>query len=109
MLDKLEVLWDCLEEPMATRKKFRQMGYKQTSLDIITEELRRCKTIKQENVKLFVEKLRMQIVNQWDKIYRSEAERRKFTYLTSQHYTDDLLELHEIELEEAKRFHSENR
>lgn len=111
LIEKLDSIWECLEVPMSIRLKFRHLAtkYKQSSLDEIEEELKRCKVIKQENIKLFVDKLREQIVAQWDKIHRSEAERNKFSYFFSQVYNEDLLELHEMELEECKRFYEANR
>lgn len=110
-LSKLELLWDCLEVPMASRVKFRNMAERvsQSSLEQITAELKRCKTLKQENIKLFVDKLRIQITEWWDKVQRSEAERARFTYFNSQMYTEDLLELHEMELMTLKNFYEENR
>lgn len=111
MLDKLEILWECLDVPQPSRNKFRHMGEvaRQTSLDLIAGELKRCKIIKQENVKLFVEKLREQLVEWWDKIKKSDAERARFTYFNSQVYTEDLLDLHEMELADTKKFYEENR
>lgn len=111
MMNKLEVLWDCLDVCSAIRTEFRHKAqcYHQSSITEIEAELKRCITIKRENIKLFVEKLRVQIVEQWNKINLSESERNKFTYFKSQVYTEDLLELHEMELEDRKRFYEENR
>lgn len=111
MLGKLESLWDCLDVPSSMRSKYRNLAtiYKHSSLEEIEKELKRCKTLKQENIKLFVDKLRVQIVAVWDKIHRSENERNKFTYLQSDVYTEDLLELHEMELEECKLYYETNR
>lgn len=111
ILEKLEVLWDCLDVPLSSRKKFRNMAesVSQSSLENITAEWKRCKTIKQENIKLFVDKLRTQIVDWWDKVQRSDAERARFNYFNSQVYNEDLLELHEIELMDLKKFYEENR
>lgn len=111
MLNKLETLWDCLDVSSPMRSKFRNLAtiYKQSSLEDIKQEFKRCKMLKQENVKLFVERLRVQIVAAWDKIHRSESERNKFTYFQSEVYTEDLLELHEMELQECKNFYETNR
>lgn len=110
MIGKLEPLWKCLGMPEQITK-FRNLAtiYKQSSLEEIENELKRCKALKQENIKLFVDKLRIQIVAAWDKIYRSESERNKFTYFQSDVYTEDLLELHEMELEECNNFYEANR
>lgn len=111
MLEKLEMLWDCLDEPDSMRNSFRKMGknVSQSSIDRIKTELKRCKLIKQENMKLFVDKLREQIVEWWDRVKRSEAERKRFNYFYSQVYNEDLLELHEMELMDLKNFYEENR
>lgn len=111
LIEKLESIWECLDTPKEIRINFKHLAtiYKQSSLNEIEEELKRCKILKQENIKLFVDRLREQIIAQWDKIHRSEAERNKFTYFFSQVYNEDLLELHEMELEECKRFYETNR
>lgn len=111
MLDKLELLWDCLDVSSSMRSRYRYLAtiYKQSSLDEIENELKRCKAMKRENIKLFVDKLRVQIVDVWDKIHRSENERNKFTYFKSEVYTEDLLDLHEMELQECKAFYETNR
>lgn len=111
MIEKLDLLWDFLEVPPAVRTKFRGFGEmcKPSSVELIKDELNRCKQIKQENIKLFVDKMRVQIIAQWDIIYKSEADRKKFKYMESSLYTDDLLDLHELELNNCKQYYEENR
>lgn len=111
MISKLDVLWNCLDVSSQIRSKYRNLAkiYKRSSLEEIESELKRCKVMKQENIKLFVDKLRVQIVAAWDKIHRSESERNKFSYFQSEVYTEDLLDLHEIELAECTQFYETNR
>lgn len=111
MIDQLNLLWDFLEIPDPIRTKFRNIAEvcKPSSIELIKEELKRCKQIKQENIKLFLDKLRIQIIAQWDKIYKSEEERKRFQYMECSVYTDDLLDLHELELNNCKQYYEENR
>lgn len=111
LLQKLEILWDCLDTPNSIRSKYRITAKqcKFSSVSELNQELKMCKVSKQENLKLFIEKLRKKLIEQWDKIYKSQEERESFEFLQSDTYTDDLLQLHEMELEECTRFYSENK
>lgn len=111
MLQKLEILWDCLDTPTSIRSKYRAIA-KQCKISSVTElnrELKLCKVAKQENLKLFIDKLRSKLVEQWDKIYKSQEERDSFEFFRSDTYTEDLLQLHEMELEECTRFYNQNK
>lgn len=111
MLQKLEVLWDCLEAPSSSRSMYRNIAAecKMSSVKELSGQLKICKISKQENMKLFIEKLRSKLVEQWDKIYKSQQERDRLELFRSDTYNEDLLQLHEIELEECTRFYNENK
>lgn len=112
LMPKLELLWECLDAMDSARIKYRQMAktYTQSSLDELKEELKRCKEMRQTHIKEVILKMRERIVYQWDKIFKSEAERQQFNnYFESTMYNEDLLKLHEIEYEESKRFYDDNK
>lgn len=111
LLQKLEILWDCLDAPLETRSKWRKTAaeFKVSSIAELNHELKICKSAKQENLKYLIEKLRIKLIEQWDKIYKSQKERNKFEFLRSDTYTEDLLQLHEMELEECTRFYNDNK
>lgn len=77
MLQKLEILWDCLDTPSSVRSKFRSIANegKLSSVTELTHELKLCKVARQENLKFFIEKLRGKLVEKWDQIYKSQEER----------------------------------
>uniref|UniRef100_A0A1B0G578 Uncharacterized protein n=1 Tax=Glossina morsitans morsitans TaxID=37546 RepID=A0A1B0G578_GLOMM len=88
---KLDTLWERLRTSPNTRSKFRQYtDYNQHTYDIMYSELLRCETLKSQNIKMYVEQLRDEI--------------RDCTC-----YTDDLLVLHELELEDLKLYYENNR
>lgn len=110
IMQKLEVLWDCLECPHSGRQMHRNYAAecKVTHLKHLRSHLKVCKIMKQENMKMFIEKLRAKLVEQWDKIYKSQQE-RDLEFFRSDTYNEDLLQLHELELEECTRFYNENK
>lgn len=111
MIHKLKVLWEFLDVSQGEREKFKAIAenYTQKSVDTVAAELKRCKAKKQENIKSFIEKLRARLVAQWDKIHKSQEERDRFEFFRSQTYTEDLYQLHELELQECERFYEDNR
>lgn len=111
LLQKLEVLWDCLDAPLEVRSNYRKIAaeFKVLSINALNHELKVCKSAKQGNLKYLIEKLRIKLIEQWDKIYKSQEERKNFEFLRSETYTEDLLQLHEMELEECIRFYNDNK
>ncbi|XP_054729784.1 protein regulator of cytokinesis 1-like [Anastrepha obliqua] len=107
---KLESLWGRLKTSPNTRNKFkRHAEYNQTTYNALKEELHRCESLQSQNIKECLQQIRAEIVEWWDKTLKSETERNRFSKFHSNCYTEDLLLLHEIELEDLKRFYESNR
>jgi protein regulator of cytokinesis 1 len=106
---KIDSLWNYLTIPENHRNKFaKYTELTQTTYSILSQELERCEQIKRENIKIFIEKVREQLLVTWDKCLKSEQERARFTAFHSNAFTEDLLALHEMELEELTIFYEEN-
>lgn len=109
MKRKLNCLWDRLDTSPATREKFsRYTECSQTTAEILHKEVSRCELLKKQNIKLFVEQIRKEIVQWWDKCMKSDVQRSRFSNFYSDCFTDDLLILHEMELEDLKTFYLNN-
>ncbi|KAL5287434.1 PRC1 family protein [Megaselia abdita] len=109
MREKLYSLWNRLEVEQEVRNKFaKYYDYTQTTYIRLYEELDRCEALKRQNIRRFVDQLREEIVIMWDKTLKSDKERSRFTNFTNDCYTDDLLALHEMELEDLKKHYSSN-
>lgn len=80
----------------------------QTTFDKYFQEIERCETEKRQNIKLFIDKVRAEIINWWEKTAKSDTEKSRFTNFTSDCYTEELLILHEMELDDLKQYYSEN-
>ncbi|TMW49157.1 hypothetical protein DOY81_005747, partial [Sarcophaga bullata] len=110
MRTKLENLWDRLDTSPNTRNKFnRYNDYNQHTYDVFHSELQRCEALKRQNIKLFVEQIREEITKWWEKTLKSEVQKSRFSNFTSTCYTDDLLVLHEMELEDLKLYYETNK
>ncbi|XP_055705777.1 protein regulator of cytokinesis 1-like [Phlebotomus papatasi] len=106
---KLVILWDYLEVGEDVRQRYA--GYSeicQTTLDKLQEELMRREKEKKQNIKKVVDKIREEIAFWWNKTLKSDLEMSRFSNFTSELYTEDLLTLHEMELEQLKFFYHSN-
>lgn len=109
MNKRLLQLWKYLDVPENHQRKL----VKHTEITLTThgklhEEVQRCEKIKKENIRNFIEKVRVEIEEYWDKCLKSEAERRRFPSYTVNTFNEDVLELHEDELRDLKTFYENN-
>ncbi|KAJ6637474.1 Protein regulator of cytokinesis 1 [Pseudolycoriella hygida] len=107
---KLETLWDCLEVDKSTQKKFSALtGCSQGTYDKLKAELTRCEAEKRRHVKVFVDRIRQDILEMWNLLLKSDDEREQFGAFTSELYNEDLLRLHELEYESLKDEYEKNK
>lgn len=109
MRKRLEKLWKYLEIPESHQRKFlKYTGVTQTTYDELLQEVKRCEQIKKDNIRIFIEKVRMEIEEYWEKCLKSDAERLRFPSYTTNTFNEDVLELHEDELRDLKTFYENN-
>lgn len=72
-------------------------------------ELARLEELKRQNIERFIHAVRQDLINWWDRCYVSDTERRNFTPFHSDIYTEDVLELHEAQVEKYKELHNSNK
>ncbi|VEN63330.1 unnamed protein product [Callosobruchus maculatus] len=107
---KLQELWNMLDIELLEQHKFRET-HKGNSLDVLEglrEELVRCNDLKKANIEKFVITLREQIKEMWQKCHVSEEE-ADFKFFNTNHYSETILELFELELEKWKTYYEENK
>ncbi|XP_017002312.3 protein regulator of cytokinesis 1 [Drosophila takahashii] len=111
MRGKIELLWQRLklQDEYAMRRVRESTAYDQRTFDILREELQRCQALRRQNLKTFIEQLRLEIQEYWDLTLKSQQERRRFTGYFCDYHSEELLELHEMELEQLKNFYNSNR
>ncbi|GLG96812.1 Uncharacterized protein GBIM_03712 [Gryllus bimaculatus] len=108
--EKLSNLWERLHVDYAERDLIFQQypGHSKTSIDALKAEIQKCEEKKRQNIRVFVEAIREELASWWDKCCYGKLQRQQFRSFYSDCYTEDLLELHEIEIEKLKRYFSEN-
>lgn len=109
MRKRLAQLWRYLDVPESHQQKFNKYNeFTQTNYDKLHFEVERCEQIKKENIKVFIERVRNEIEEFWEKCLKSEAERLRFRTFTANTFNEDVLELHEDELRSLKLFYENN-
>lgn len=81
----------------------------QATYDKLKQELSRCEGEKRRHIKVFVDRIRQEILAMWNQLLKSDEEREQFGAFTSECFNEDLLQLHELELESLKDAYEENR
>lgn len=66
----------------------------------------RLEELKRENIERFIHSVRQDLITWWDRCYVSDTERRSFTPFYAEIYSEDLLELHEAQVEKYKELHT---
>ncbi|XP_030764869.1 protein regulator of cytokinesis 1-like [Sitophilus oryzae] len=107
---RVEDLWKMLEIDLFDRDEFRThyVGNSLDTLEALRVEVKRCEEIRKANIKVFVEKLRQQLEEIWLKCHKTDSEKKLFPYYKSDCYTEDLLDLHEMEIQKWKDYYREN-
>ncbi|XP_012286860.1 protein regulator of cytokinesis 1 isoform X2 [Orussus abietinus] len=109
--EELIALWKYLDEPLHVGQAFLDQypGHSVSVLYALNNEIKRCKEKRKENIAKYVGKMRTRLEELWDQCKFSETQRREFYHMYSQTYTDDLLSLHELEVERLQNFYESNK
>ncbi|EDW26651.1 GL12872 [Drosophila persimilis] len=111
MREKIYVLWDRLQETdeSAMRRVRECTENTQRTYAILHSELQRCQALRSQTLKTFIEQRRVEISKWWDLTLKSQQERNRFSNFYNNYYSEDLLELHELELDDLKSFYTCNK
>lgn len=112
MLDKLESLWNKLSIEEAEQRAVRKMAKdcKPSTLKYLQKQIAELEEIKRQNISMFINKIRPEIEEWWEKCCISEQDMTDFMneYFHDDEHTESLLEVHEQELERLKTMYKEN-
>lgn len=108
--EKLSLLWNYLGEPTDYKEEFmsKHTGCNAGTINALKEELARCEIKKRENISTIVERIREVLVEEWDKCRIGKEEREKFRPFNINCFTEDLCDLHELEIKRLKKFYFDN-
>ncbi|XP_076435249.1 protein regulator of cytokinesis 1-like isoform X3 [Babylonia areolata] len=104
---RIHALWDRLELPQPERTEFesRHAGHKHSVLSGLRDEILRCEQLKFENLQRFIEGARRELVDCWNQCYFSKEQRDAFVHYLDETYTEELLEVHEQELQKMRDYY----
>ncbi|KAK3094373.1 hypothetical protein FSP39_000913 [Pinctada imbricata] len=108
---RVTVLWDRLETSEAERDAFKKGkdGIKNDVKQALQEEITKCEQLKFENIQRFVEGMRKEMVEWWDKCFYSKEQRDQFVQYMDENYTETLLEEHEQEVQRLRKYYEEHK
>ncbi|XP_016978648.1 protein regulator of cytokinesis 1 [Drosophila rhopaloa] len=108
---KIDLLWQRLKltDEFAMRRVQESTSYNQRTFDILREELERCQAMRRKNLKTFIEQLRIEIEEWWDLTLKSPQERKRFAGYYCDNQNEDVLELHEKELDQLRNYYNSNK
>jgi len=111
MKEDLLALWKNLDEPADVCQLFldKYSGYNTSIINALSIEIKRCKEKRKENIFKYVTQIRFELMNLWDLCKYCDVERNAFAPFYSNTFTEDLLVLHELEVERLRKFYNENR
>ncbi|XP_056428003.1 protein regulator of cytokinesis 1 isoform X2 [Hyla sarda] len=104
---KVIELWDRLQVPEEEREAFavHMSGSKEKNIKALQEEVDRLHELKLQNIKNVIEVIRTELSSYWDKCFYSNEQRQGFAPFYDEDYCEDLLSLHDAEIERVKQYY----
>ncbi|KAM3925559.1 protein regulator of cytokinesis 1 [Leptodactylus fuscus] len=104
---KIVELWDRLQIPEEEREAFavHMTESKGKNIKALQDEAERLQELKLQNIKNVIEVIRTELAAYWDKCFYSNEQRQAFSSFFSEDYSEDLLSLHDAEIERVKQYY----
>lgn len=111
-MEKLTSLWKKLSIDPSEQEAVRRVieDCKPSTLEYMQTKIGELEELKRQNIGTFIAKLRPEIEEWWEKCCISEEKVASFAdkYFTIEKVDDEVLEIHEAELERLQKFYCEN-
>nr|XP_004566408.1 protein regulator of cytokinesis 1 isoform X1 [Maylandia zebra] len=109
--EKIQQLWDRLQVPQEEREAFSQhmVTSKKRNLDALQTEVQRLEELKLQNIRNVIDAIRSEIAVFWEKCFLSTDQRQAFTPYFSEDFTEDLLSLHDAEIQRLKQHYEDHK
>ncbi|KAK9511266.1 hypothetical protein O3M35_005853 [Rhynocoris fuscipes] len=109
--EKLNKLWYRIKMDDNYRSTFLMKinGVGKSYQNLLKSELERCEVIKRANIEPVIKSVRLEIQEMWDKLTYTQEQRMSFIAYISDSFSDELLTLHELELQKLQAYYEENR
>jgi len=109
--DKIDRLYKLLQMDANDKCHFLSInrGYKTSIINKLHKEIDRLESMKMENIGKIVNVKRKELHELWDQCFYSSEQRKQFVPLDCVEFTDELLELHEVELGRLQAYFEEHK
>ncbi|XP_075714244.1 protein regulator of cytokinesis 1 isoform X2 [Rhinoderma darwinii] len=104
---KIIELCDRLQVPLEEREAFavHMAGSKGKTIKALQDEVDRLQELKLQNIRNVIEVIRTELSSYWDKCFYSNEQRQAFAPFYDEDYCEDLLSLHDAEIDRIKRYY----
>ncbi|KJE97894.1 hypothetical protein CAOG_07973 [Capsaspora owczarzaki ATCC 30864] len=109
-VEKLRLLWTRMRISESEQHMFvlEHDNVKFSSVTAFENELSRMMELKTTNMHRFIEAVRCELVELWDKCFFGEEQRHQFTHAFTNLCSEDTLQAHEQELERMEQYYADN-
>lgn len=108
---KIQELWDRLKSPQEEREALSEhmAKSKRKNVEALQVEVQRLEELKLQSMKSVIEVVRVEISLLWQKCFYSLEQQQAFPQYHHDHFTEDLLKLHEAEVTTLKKYFEEHK
>ncbi|XP_047437342.1 protein regulator of cytokinesis 1b isoform X2 [Mugil cephalus] len=109
--EKIQRLWDRLQVPQEEREVFNEhmVSSKKRNLEALQAEVQRLEDLKLLNIRNVTDAIRSEIAVFWEKCFYSTDQRQAFAPYFSEEFTEDLLSLHDAEIQRLKQHYEDHK
>ncbi|XP_070814523.1 protein regulator of cytokinesis 1b isoform X2 [Chaetodon trifascialis] len=109
--EKIQQLWDRLQVPQQEREAFNDhmVTSKKRNLEALRAEVQRLEELKLLNIRNVTDAIRSEIAVLWEKCFLSIDQRQAFAPYFSEDFTEELLSLHDAEIQRLKQHYEDHR
>uniref|UniRef100_A0A3Q0S4R7 Protein regulator of cytokinesis 1b n=1 Tax=Amphilophus citrinellus TaxID=61819 RepID=A0A3Q0S4R7_AMPCI len=109
--EKIQQLWNRLQVPQEEREAFNEhmVTSKKRNLEALQAEVKRLEELKLQNIRNVTDAIRSEIAVFWEKCFLSTNQREAFTPYFSEDFTEELLSLHDAEIQRLKQHYEDHK
>ncbi|XP_054468118.1 protein regulator of cytokinesis 1b isoform X2 [Anoplopoma fimbria] len=109
--EKIQRLWDRLDVPQEEREAFNEhmVTSRKRNLEALQAEVQRLEELKLLNIHNVTDAIRSEIAVFWEKCFFSIDQRQSFSPYFSEDFTEDLLSLHDAEIQRLKEHYEDHK
>uniref|UniRef100_UPI00398EBD7C protein regulator of cytokinesis 1b isoform X1 n=1 Tax=Pristiophorus japonicus TaxID=55135 RepID=UPI00398EBD7C len=100
-------LWDWLQISHEERETsaVHLIGSRVKTMQALQKELKHLQVLKVQNMKNVIEAIRQELASYWEKCFFSFEQRQAFAPFYDEDYTEDVMQLHDLELNRLKQYY----